>query len=224
MHTFIYKLIFPNTTKVYIGQSYSPDQRLTRHRQKLRDGIHHSKKLQAEYPDCGIPELEILEKCLVSEADNKEIAWIKQFNSFYAGYNSSIGGSGTGIGLDSTNCKYLAEDYKAILTFLAYTDMTTKEIAEELNVGQSTVLNISSQSYHTYLKDTMPKEWQLMVSKQRHHPNWRKYPQVIDPEGNIYTVNSARAFSREHKLDQSDFSKLLNKKISHVRGWKVLEC
>lgn len=221
MHTFIYKLVFPDSDKVYIGQSHSPEQRLTRHRQKLRDGIHHSKKLQSDYPDCGIPDLEILEKCLVSEADAKEIAWIKEFNSFHSGYNSSVGGAGTGSGIDSTNCKYLSEDYEAILTFLAYTDMTTKEIAKELNVGQSIVLNISSQAYHTYLKDTMPIEWDLMIKKQRHHPNWRKYPNVVDPSGNIHTVNSARAFSREHKLDQSDFSKMLNGKISTVRGWKV---
>jgi hypothetical protein len=221
VNTFIYKLIFPNTTKVYVGQSYCPEKRLSRHQQKLRDGIHHSKKLQAEYPECGIPELEILEECSVSEVDTKELAWIAKLNSFYAGYNSAIGGSGTGSGLDSTNCKYCAEDYQAILTFLAYTDMTTKEIAEELSVGQSTVLNISSQAYHTYLKDTMPKEWELMINKQRHHPNWRSYPQVIDPLGTVHSIISARAFSREHKLDQSDFSKLLNGKRSSVRGWKL---
>jgi len=221
MHTFIYKLVFPNSDKVYIGQSHSPDQRLTRHRQKLRDGIHHSKKLQEDYPDCGIPDIEILEKCLITEADTKEISWIKKFNSFYNGYNSSVGGAGTGIGLDSTNCKYSPEDYEAILTFLAYTDMTTKEIAEELGVGQSTVLNISSQAYHTYLKDTMPKEWNLMINKQRHHPNWRTYPDVVDPMGNIFKVTSARAFSREYKLDQSDFSKLLKGKKLSVRGWRL---
>lgn len=221
MNTFIYKLVFPNTYKVYIGQSYSPEKRLTRHRQKLRDGIHHSKKLQAEYPECGIPDLEILEECVTSEVDAKELAWIRTYNSFYDGYNSAIGGSGTGIGLDSTNCKYTADDYKAILAFLAYTDMTTKEIAEELNVGQSTVLNISSQSYHTYLKDVMPKEWELMINKQRHHPNWRSYPKVVSPTGEIHSVNSARAFAREHNLDQASFGKLLNNKCRSVKGWKL---
>lgn len=221
MQTFIYKLVFPNTDKVYVGQSYSPEKRLLRHTQKLRDGIHHSKKLQQEYPECGIPILEIIEECTKDTVDAKEVYWINKYNSYILGYNSAPGGTSTGTGYSSANAKYLLDDYKAILAFLAYTDMTTKEIAYELNIGQSTVLNISSQAYHTYLKDMMPVEWNLMINKKRHHPNWRSYPNVKCPEGIIYNVSSARGFARAHNLDQADFGRLLNNKIVSVKGWKI---
>lgn len=221
MQAYIYKLIFPNTSKVYIGQSLNPEARLQRHLQKLRDGIHHSKKLQQEYPECGTPELEILELCSTDVVDNREIYWIERFNSYFSGYNSTKGGNGTGIGEDCPSAKYSLDDYLAVVAFLAHTDMGTKEIAAELGVGISTVLNISSQTNHLYLRDIVPEDWNLMISKQRHHPNWRTYPPVISPEGVVYNITSARAFSKEHKLDQSDFAKMLNGKKASVRGWKV---
>jgi hypothetical protein len=221
MQTYIYKLTFPNSHKVYIGQSLNPETRVQRHLQKLRDGIHHSKKLQQEYPECGKPELSILEVCDINSADTQEIYWIQEYNSYLDGYNSTKGGNGTGVGEDCPSAKYTIDDYLAVVAFLAHTDMSTKEIAAELGVGISTVLNISSQTNHLYLRDIVPEDWNLMINKQRHHANWRAYPSVISPDGVVHKVTSARAFSREHKLDQSDFAKMLNGKKLSVRGWKV---
>lgn len=221
MQVFIYKLKFPNTDKVYIGQSTNPESRYRRHLQKLRDGIHHSTKMQNDYPECGIPELVLLEVVDDTEADLRETYWITAHNSYFAGYNATPGGGVTGNHIYNSNSKYTLDDYCAVLAFLAHTDMSTSEIAKELEVSQSVVLNVSSQTNHLYLKELMPVEWNMMVSKHRHHPNWRQYPDVISPEGTVYKVTNARAFSREHKLDQSDFSKLLNGKVSQVRGWKV---
>lgn len=221
MQVFIYKLKFPNTDKVYIGQAINPEARYKRHLQKLRDEIHHSAKMQNDYPECGIPELELLESVEDAEADSREIYWIAQYNSYFNGYNATPGGGVTGNHIYNSNSKYSLDDYKAILTFLAYTDMSTSEIAKELEVSKSVVLNVSSQTNHLYLKELMPVEWDMMINKHRHHPNWRQYSDVISPEGIVYKVTNARAFSREHKLDQSDFSKLLKGKVSQVRGWKV---
>lgn len=222
MKTFIYKLNFPNSLKVYVGQSLNPQNRLLRHRQKLRDGIHHSKKLQLEYPDCGIPVLEIIEECDTSVADIQEVYWIKHYNAYTNGYNSTLGGNGTGIGEACPSSKYTLTDYMAVLAFLAHTDMSTKEIAQELGVGVSTVINISSQTNHLYLKDIMPEDWELMVSKKRHHPNWKKYPPVVSPDGKVYTIDNARAFAREHELHQADLQRLLcGKKKSISGGWRV---
>ncbi len=218
MATFIYKLVFPNTSKVYVGFSYNPESRLQRHRQTLRDGIHHSKKLQAEYPECGIPTMEILEECLTEDAPRREIFWIEHYDSYRNGYNSALGGTGTGYGEACPSSKYTLDDYMAVLAFLAHTDMTTKEISKELDVGISTVLNISSQINHLYLKDIMPEEWNLMISKKRHHPNWRSYPPVRSPQGVIHEVTNARAFAREHGLHQSQLQRLLAGKAKKISG------
>jgi len=220
--SYIYKISFDSTNQVYIGHSLNPEQRFKRHLQQLRDGIHHSKKLQQAYDLYQtIPNLDILEECEVKNALLQEKYWIEQFNSYYNGYNGTPGGESLGIGEDCPASRYCLDDYKAILCFLAYTDMRTNQIAKELDVGQGVVLNISSQTNHLYLKDLMPIEWNMMQQKKRHHPNWRTYPNVKSPEGKIYEVFSARKFSREHNLDQADFGKLLNGKKPQCKGWTL---
>lgn len=222
--SYIYKLSFYNTKKVYIGHSLNPENRFKRHLQKLRDGIHHSKKLQLEYIDnqLGDAELDILEECHSSEAIIREKYWIDKYNSYLEGYNSSPGGEGIGFGEYCPASKHKLDDYKAILAFLAYTDMTTREIAQELNIGTGIVLNISSQTNHLYLKDLMPEAWSIMVSKSRHHPNWKMYPNKIkSPDGTYFTVENATKFGKEHGLDPSDLRRVLNGKKKQIKGWTL---
>lgn len=224
MKKFIYKISFSNTHKVYIGQAADPDLRFRRHCQKLRDGIHHSKKLQLDYPDCGIPHIDIIDEASSrSDADIKEIHWINQYNSYIDGYNSTPGGSGTGV-LHNSNAKHNTEDYQAVLCFLAYTDLTSQEIAQECDVKVGVVLRVSSQINHLWLKDLMPYEWNLMISKKRHHPNWKKYDSLMQsPTGEIYSVENAREFARQFNLCQSSLGKVLAGKQKQHKGWKVAE-
>jgi hypothetical protein len=223
MKKFIYKLIFPNTNKVYIGQSLNPELRFRRHLQKLRDNIHHSKKLQADYPICGIPELVIIDEADTrEEADKKEIYWINYYNSYLEGYNGTPGGGVSGIEINNNNAKHTPEDYQTILTFLAYTDMTTKEIAKECNVEVGVVLRISSQINHLWLKEAMPVEWNLMLKKKRHHPNWKQYNSLVQsPCGQVYKIENARQFAREHNLEQASLQRLLAGKQHTTKGWKL---
>lgn len=219
MTKYIYKLIFPNTNKVYIGQALNPKKRFVRHCQRLRDGKHHSISMQSEYPNCGIPIMEIIEETTLEQVNAREIYWIKYYNSYFEGYNDSPGGRGTGSEGSNVNSKHNLEDYMCVLTMLAYTDMTTKEIADETGLSQSIVLGISSQSYHNYLQNLMPVEWNLMLSKSRHHPNWKYYPKIVSPYGQIYNITNARAFAREHNLCQSSLGKVLRGQAKSHKGW-----
>lgn len=219
--SYIYKISFDNTDKVYIGHSLNPEARFRRHLQKLRDGIHHSKKWQQDYPNICNPVLNILEQCDSVYAITREKYWITKYNSYVSGYNATPGGESLGTGEDCPASRHSLDDYMAVLAFLAHTDMTTREIASELGVGLGIVLNISSQTNHLYLKDLMPEEWALMCRKVRHHPNWRTYPKVLSPDGEIHEVTNARAFSKQHGLDQSDFNKLLNGKKPKCKGWTL---
>ena len=35
---------------------------------------------------------EIIEECLEEELDEKEVSYIEKYNSYYGGYNSTLGG------------------------------------------------------------------------------------------------------------------------------------
>ena len=67
----IYKLNFNNTEKVYIGQSIDIESRFSKHKSALSRGVA-APKLQAAHTLYGIPNLEILTECAISELNSYE--------------------------------------------------------------------------------------------------------------------------------------------------------
>lgn len=84
--------------KVYIGQSVDVEYRICNHFSKLKYNRHDNEHLQRAYnkhPECF--EWELLEKCNEAELDDKEIYYIKLYDSTNdeKGYNKSHGGQST---------------------------------------------------------------------------------------------------------------------------------
>lgn len=82
--------------KVYIGQSQNVDYRIRMHKCLLNNNKHYNPHLQAAWNKYGSTsfEISILELCTISQLNEKEISYIKQFNSFRCGYNQTVGGEG----------------------------------------------------------------------------------------------------------------------------------
>lgn len=95
--TGIYKIKNKLNNMVYIGESLNIEERWNRHKQDLREGKHHSYKLQQDYNLCGEDNFtyEVIEEidsnlkvgvrqllCLIYEDK-----YIKQYNSVERGYN-----------------------------------------------------------------------------------------------------------------------------------------
>ena len=81
--------------KVYIGQSVDVEYRICNHFSCLKHNRHDNEHMQRAYnrnPDCFVWEL--LEKCNEDELDEKEINYIKIYDSTNPckGYNRSFGG------------------------------------------------------------------------------------------------------------------------------------
>jgi hypothetical protein len=127
--------------ETYIGMTTRDiNIRFDEHCADMSNGTHHSHKVQQTYYLYNkFPNLTVLDSAnSLDELKSKEVYWIAKFNTFDKGLNCTRGGDTIYEG------KLLQDDYLAIVTFLAYTNFTSKEIANELNVPYSIVNNISS--------------------------------------------------------------------------------
>lgn len=222
---YIYKITFKNTDKVYIGQTIqNPEDRFNKHIRMLNNNNHHSKKLQKDWGILSNPSISILEECAENILNEREVYWIKYYNSYINGYNGNEGGNNIGRGYLHTAAKYQEEDYICILTFLAYTDWTMKSISEELDVSLSIVESINSGYSHTNLSKEYPELYKLATSKQRKGMyQVTKRQDVISPEGKIYSIDNVAKFEREHNLVYGGIRNILLGKRKTHKGWKLAE-
>lgn len=97
----IYKIENKANGKVYIGQSIDIDNRWKNHRCELRRNAHYNDHLQRAWNKYGEDSFvfSIIEECVETELDEKEIYWIDYLHSceYEYGYNSSLGGTGDAL-------------------------------------------------------------------------------------------------------------------------------
>lgn len=94
----IYKIENLVNGKVYIGQSINIEQRWYNHIHELDENRHCNSYLQNSWNKYGKEKFKfsIIEECLINEIDEKEIYWIKYYDSLNPtkGYNLTAGGQG----------------------------------------------------------------------------------------------------------------------------------
>lgn len=98
MELHIYKIENKINNKKYIGFCKNFNSRIKRHFNLLKNGKHHSNKLQRAYDKYGIDNL-LIEILFTLDTDYEgikiiEMQYIKKFNTFNKGYNCTIGGDG----------------------------------------------------------------------------------------------------------------------------------
>lgn len=94
---YIYKITNQINGKVYIGQTKRPiKQRWWEHKNasKNKNNPGYDYPLYRAFRKYGIHNFKIeeIEKCTYDKLDEREIYWIKYFNSFHNGYNLTLGG------------------------------------------------------------------------------------------------------------------------------------
>lgn len=103
MEGFIYKITNQVNKKIYVGQTKQTIRRRFRgHKQAAKDNKKSSYKLYNAMNKYGadkfsIEVIETVQASTVSELksllNEREIYWIKQYDSYNSGYNSNLGGS-----------------------------------------------------------------------------------------------------------------------------------
>lgn len=162
----IYSLNFSGTPKMYIGQSKNIEVRFNRHCSELKNQIH-SKKLNEAYLKYGLPELEILEVCLLEELNSLEMFHIETWNSVADGFNTFGDQTFTrSIQVEPTNRnKYSKSQILEVFDLLIDSKIYRfKEISEITGVHTNTIRSISSGTCYKWLINIYPDKYEKLIS------------------------------------------------------------
>lgn len=152
MKGYIYHIINKTNNKRYIGQTINFNIRKSTHLRNLRNNSHHSQKLQNAWNKYGEDNFEfnVHEVTInaIEELYYLEIDEIKRYNSYFDGYNMTIGGEG------SIRKNFTFEDYCIIragnLKFEGMYNKTAKYYGVDITVITDIVHN---QTYLDYLEN-----------------------------------------------------------------------
>lgn len=129
--------------KCYIGQSKYIEKRWNRHRKEPFNQNSHSYNypLYKAMRKYGIENFsfEVLEECDITELNEKEVYYIDVYNSFYNGYNQTVGGD--------ASASVEKEKILGILNDLKTTFLSHSEIANRWNISIEMVQGINTGRY-----------------------------------------------------------------------------
>lgn len=139
--------------------------------------------------------IELIEECPIEEIDDREIYWIKEYDSYYNGYNATIGGS------NHSKMMKLYNQAEEIIK-LYETGFSLREIARQYNVDHATInyllrkFDIAIRATRTY-KYTPNERQEIMneflngVSRKEIMKKWKishsYLSQLINGNRNIIT-------------------------------------
>ena len=141
--TGIYKITNLITNMSYIGQSLNIEKRWNEEKRRafLKNDKSYNYPLSKAFRKYGLKNFsfEILEECSQDLLNEKEKFYISKYNTFYNGYNQTLGG-------DNAIIKP-KENIIGIIQDLENTDMLHREIAEKWNISIEMVQGINTGRY-----------------------------------------------------------------------------
>lgn len=159
----IYKITNTINGKVYIGQTIkNPKERFREHKycathKNLRRGYLY--KAMAKY-GCDNFTIEVVEKCPRNLLDEREMYWIKQYDSFNNGYNLTLGGGGARVRKDTDEILSLWDSGLAISDIANEVGCDREHVSIELKASGITDQDIHIRCYKTVGKKTKTPVYQ----------------------------------------------------------------
>jgi group I intron endonuclease len=237
MITGIYKLDFPGTNKVYVGQAKDIKKRFWEHIYSFKNNDASKKLLQA-YVEYGEPTYSILCECSESELNSLENEAIEIFAAVTNGFNTFHleGGSiRSQSGLDHSNSKYSKILLLKVFSYLYKTTLPYAKIAEILRVNKYLVNNIAYGSHRSWLEKEYPEQYSKFLSNKaiRNSTNLKTLKEVQyikSPGGEVYPVQNISEFCRKQpsladnvESARSSIAKVLKGTRSSHKGWTLAE-
>lgn len=197
----IYKIENVINNHCYIGQSINIQKRLNRH----KTTAFNSNSKDYEYPlyrafrKYGLENFsfEVLEECLPEELNEKEKYYIQEYNSFFDGYNQTLGG-------DCGSCTVEKEKVLGIINDLENTIMSHKDIAEKWGFSTEMVQGINTGRYWRYNRQYPIQNPNAQFLRKNCSGKSKNNYFCIDC-GKQVTYNSLRCRDCENKRRASEF-------------------
>lgn len=189
----IYKITNLINKKNYIGQSINIETRWKAHRSRpfQKNCSQYNSPLYRAIRKYGLKNFsfEVIEECLKEELNDKEIYYIKKYNSndLNFGYNLTAGGNNT------SNNKLSSQDILLIYKLLFSTTKTEEQIAKDFNVSQRTISGINLGEYYVQTGFSYPIR---KKSKSKAKINFCKKCNAEISNSATYCVNCAHILSR----------------------------
>lgn len=159
----IYKIENLINGKKYIGQSVHIEKRWNTEKANAFNETKHDYNypLQRAFRKYGLENFsfEVVEECSKEMLNERERYWINFYNSFYKGYNQTLGG-------DSPISKP-KEAIIGVINDLETTDLYHREIAEKWNISQEMVQGINTGRY--WFQENKEYPLQKKHKKNSHH-------------------------------------------------------
>lgn len=190
--------------KAYIGRSVNIKRRWAEHRRQ--DGSP-DKALYKAFCKYGLDNFEftILEECSKEESFEKEMLYIKLYDSYNSGYNETFGGEDGAVSM-------LTKDLDIIFKLLKETDLSMKEIGSRYHVTTAFISLINKGERCYSEKQTYPirrrKKIEKKVNKKRVKLRKKVKPKIIKKKTypkNNYCLNCGIEISSDAKYCQSCF-------------------
>lgn len=216
----IYKIENLKNHQKYIGQSIRIEKRWKDEIATAfnKNSIAYSYPLSQAIRKYGVNNFsfEVIEECSQDLLNERERYWIKFYNSFFNGYNQTLGG-------DSVISKP-KESVLGIIKDLETTDMYHQEIADKWNVSREMVQGINTGRYWFQEDKIYPLQKQHKIKSQHKESgvvlNKQKYfcqecgAEIVSPKA-TYCISCANIKNR--KVERPKREELLKYLIS-IKG------
>lgn len=227
----IYKLIFNNTDKVYIGQSLNIEYRYIRH-VYLMNRRTTSAKLQYAFDTYGEPKYAICIQCSENKLDELEEFYIKKYNSVDNGFNTckTSGFKTCIVGELHHNSVYSNDEIVCVLELLVDPSVIPfKTISEITKVSISVIAGIASLQQHRWLKDNYTEKYTLLQNMYSSNTRRQftktgvkvKAYTIISEDGRIEEITNGSKFAKEKGLDKGALSRLCKGTQLYHKGWRL---
>ena len=216
----IYKIENLINHKVYIGLSKDISNRWRGHKSNYNNPNckDYNMVIYKAMRKYGIKNFtfEIIEKCNEELLNQKEQYWIAYYDSYYNGYNSTLGGDESHIHLGKPIELYdLEGNY-----ITTYPNIT--EAAKAIGVSRSAIYGIL-QGYRLSIKNY---QFKLVGDRKEIKPYTNRQggkKAVLQKDDNNNIINqfeSVNEAARQLNLDSSSISKCCRGKLKHVGGFR----
>jgi group I intron endonuclease len=191
-----------NTGKKYVGfTKHTTDRRFNQHKQAAAAGSQY--QLHQSIRKHGIEafSIEVLEEVTEENQSLREQYWIETLNTFYKGYNMTLGGEGTkGIkrNLFGQNNPMYGKKHS---------------VSSIEKNRKSNLEHILKNGSHKHSEKTKK------IISEKKSKTWN----VIDANGNSFTINNLWQFCKDKNLDACHLYKVAQGKLKQHKGYKCYE-